>query len=95
MTEKEYLQHQADACMDGFSIIHEDNCGQCHKQRINGKLARRILKLDLKVTLAQYNEMCQRIWHRSKYVRFYESQIAQGKTMPEAFAEMEKKGWQL
>lgn len=94
MTEKEYLQHMVEALTDGISIEHEDACGQCHKQRINGKLAKRLLKYEILVSLAQYSETCQRIWHHSKYVKFYEERIAAGRTMEEAFKDIEAKGWQ-
>lgn len=95
MTEKEYLEHMAEALTDGGSITCEDKCGQCHKQRISGKLAKRLLKYNLKVSLAEYSEMCQRIWHHSKYIKFYEERIAAGRSLEESFEDMRTtKGWE-
>lgn len=94
MNEKQYLEHMVEALTDGVSITCEDACGGCHKQRINGKLAKRLLKYEIKVTLAQYNQMCDRVWRYSKYVKFYEAQIATGKSLEDALEAMKEKGWQ-
>ena len=97
MTDREFLMHQVESLTDGISVQHPDKCGQCHKQRLNGRLARRILALKTLPdgVLRIYSEMSQRIWKHSKYSRFMAAKLESGVRIGPALAAMKKEmGWE-
>ena len=93
MTHRQFLQHQVESLTDGISITCKNNCGQCHKIRLGGLVAKRMLEAPLSNNAIQeWSDLTQKRWMTSKYMKLWNSERKAGRD-PEAV--FKKKGWQM